>query len=63
MTHGVHNYAREIDANFTDLKIPHRISPWIKKLLRKRCYYLGTFIWLLWIRLTGKYNPLEWYYN
>jgi hypothetical protein len=63
MTHGVHNYAKEIDANFTDLKIPHRISPWIKKLLRKRCYYLGTFIWLLWIRLTGKYNPLEWYYN
>lgn len=63
MTHGVHNYAKEIDANFTDLKIPHRIAPWIMKLLRNRFYYLGTFIWLLWIRLTGKYNPLEWYYK
>lgn len=63
MTHGVHNYAREIDANLTDLIIPHRIAPWIMKLLRNRFYYLGIFIWLLWIRLTGKYNPLEWYYN
>ena len=60
---GVRNYAEEIDANFTDLKIPHRIAPWIMKLLRNKFYYLGTFIWLLWIRLTGKYNPLEWYYN
>ena len=60
---GVRNYAKEIDANFTDLIIPHRIAPWIMKLLRNRCYYLGTFIWLLWIRLTGKYNPLEWYYR
>lgn len=60
---GVCNYAEEIDRDFTDLIIPHRISPWIMKLLRNRCYYLGTFIWLLWIRLTGKYNPLEWYYH
>lgn len=60
---GVRNYAREIDSNFTDLKIPHRIAPWIIKLLRNRFYYLGTFIWLLWIRLTRKYNPLERYYH
>lgn len=59
----VRHYAEEIDRDFTDLIIPHRISPWIMKLLRNRCYYLGTFIWLLWIRLTGKYNPLEWYYR
>jgi hypothetical protein len=60
---GVRNYAEEIDRDFTDLIIPHRIAPWIMKLLRNRFYYLGTFIWLLWIRLTGKYNPLEWYYR
>jgi hypothetical protein len=60
---GVRHYADEIDADFTDLTIPHRIAPWIMKLLRNRCYYLGIFIWLLWIRLTGKYNPLEWYYK
>lgn len=59
----VRQYAREIDANLTDLTIPHRIAPWIMKLLRNRFYYLGTFIWLLWIRLTGKYDPLEWYYR
>lgn len=59
----VRNYARVIDANLTDLTIPHRIAPWIMKLLRNKFYYLGIFIWLLWIRLTGKYNPLEWYYN
>ena len=56
---GVRNYAEEIDCNFTDLIIPHRIAPRIMKLLRNRFYYLGTFIWLLWIRLTGKYNPLK----
>lgn len=60
---GVRNYADEIDRDFTDLIIPHRIAPWIMKLLRNRFYYLGTFIWLLWIRLTGKYNPLEMYYR
>ena len=60
---GVRNYAEEIDRDFTDLTIPHRIAPWIMKLLRNRFYYPGTFIWLLWIRLTGKYNPLEWYYR
>lgn len=59
---GVRHYAEEIDANFTDLTIPHRIAPWIMKLLRNRFYYLGTFSWLLWIRVTGKYNPLEKYY-
>ena len=59
---GVCHYAEEIDANFTDLTIPHRIAPWIMKLLRNRFYYLGTFSWLLWIRVTGKYNPLEKYY-
>ena len=63
VANGVRNYAEEIDRDFTDLIIPHRIAPLIMKLLRNRCYYLGTFIWLLWIRLTGKYNPLEWYYH
>lgn len=60
---GVRNYVEEIDVNLTDLTIPHRIAPCIMKLLRKRFYYLGTFIWLLWIHLTGKYNPLEMYYR
>lgn len=60
---GVRNYAREIDAFFSDLIIPHRIAPWIMKLLRNRFYYLGTFIWLLWIRLTEKYNPLRNFYT
>ena len=59
---GVRNYAKDIDSDFTDLTIPHRIAPWIIKLLRNRFYYLGTFSWLLWIRVTGKYNPLEKYY-
>lgn len=63
VTKGIRHYAEAIDADFTDLIIPHRIAPLIMKLLRNKFYYLGTFIWLLWIRLTGKYNPLEWYYN
>lgn len=60
---GVRNYVKEIDRDLTDLRIPHRISPWIMKLLRKHFYYFGTFSWLLWIRLTDKYNPLEKYYK
>lgn len=60
---GVCDYAREVDDNFLDLKIPHCISPIIINLFRHHCYFIGTFIWLLWIRLTGKYNPFEKYHN
>ena len=63
VSNGVRLYAKNVDASFIDLKIPHRIAPMIKGLFRYHCFYIGTFIWLFWIRLTRKYNPLDWYYS
>lgn len=60
---GVKQYAHYIDPKFSDLKIPLRIGMLVRKLFTLRLYYLGTILWIVWIRLTGKYNPLEWYYK
>ena len=59
---GVKQYARYIDSSFVDLKIPLRIGNLVKKLYILKMYYTATFLWMFWIHLTGKYNPLEKYY-
>lgn len=61
ITDGLRNYAKYIDADFNDLTIPHRIAPLIKVMLCHRCYFIGIFIWILWIRLTNKYNSFDKY--
>ena len=60
---GVKQYARYIDSSFVDLKIPLRIGNLVKQLYSLKMYYTATILWMVWIRLTGKYNPLEWYYK
>ena len=60
---GVKQYARYIDSSFVDLKIPLRIGKFIKKLYSFKLYYTATFLWMFWIHLSGKYNPLEKYYH
>lgn len=63
VTRGVKQYARHIDSSFVDLKIPLRIGKFIKKMYSLKLYYTATTIWMFWIHLTGKYNPLEKYYG
>ena len=63
VTRGVKQYARYIDSSFVDLKIPLRIGNLVKQLYSLKMYYTATILWMVWIRLTGKYNPLEWYYK
>ena len=60
---GVKQYTMYIDRNLTDLTIPLRVGKLVKKLFSIHIYYIGAILWMLWIRLTGKYNQLEWYYN
>lgn len=60
---GVKQYARYIDSDLVDLKITFRVGKLVKKLFALRRYYLGTIIWLFWIRFTGKYNSFEKYYQ
>ena len=60
---GVKQYARYIDSSFIDLKIPLRIGKFVKKLYSLKLYYTATILWMFWIRITGKYNPLEKYYG
>ena len=59
---GVKQYTKHIDRNLTDLTIPLRVGKLVKKLFSVQLYYTGAILWMFWIRLTGKYNPLEWYY-
>ena len=63
VTRGVKQYARHIDSSFVDLKIPLRIGKFIKKMYSLKLYYTATLLWMFWIHLTGKYNPLEKYYH
>lgn len=60
---GSKQYATYIDAHFTDLRIPLRIGGMVKTLMKRKMYFLSSFVWMFWIRLTGKYNPLEKYYK
>jgi hypothetical protein len=60
---GAKKYASYIDPQFNDLKIPLRIGEVVRALIKHKMFLLSTFIWMSWIRLTGKYNPLEKYYN
>ena len=60
---GVKQYTKYIDRNLTDLTIPLRVGKLVKKLFSVQLYYTGAILWMFWIRLTGKYNPLEWYYR
>ena len=62
VANGVKQYAQYIDSSFVDLKIPLRIGKFIKKMYSLKLYYTATFLWMFWIHLTGKYNPLEKYY-
>lgn len=60
---GVKQYTKYIDRNLTDLIIPLRVGKLVKMLFSAHLYYTGAILWMFWIRLTGKYNPLEWYYK
>ena len=60
---GVKQYSLYIDSSFLDLKIPFRIGNFVKRLYATKFFYTGTILWMSWIRLTGKYNPLEKYYG
>ena len=60
---GVKQYTRYIDSSFVDLKIPLRIGNLVKKMYSLKFYYTATFLWMFWIHLSGKYNPLEKYYH
>lgn len=60
---GVKQYARYIDSSFIDLKIPLRIGKFVKRLYSLKLYYTATIIWMFWIHIRGKYNPLEKYYH
>lgn len=60
---GVQAYTINIDSHLSDLHIPLRISPIIKWSYKHGLYFVATSIWLLWIGLTNKHNPLEKYYN
>ena len=63
VTRGAKQYACYIDSSFVDLKIPLRIGKFVKILYSLKLYYTATFLWMFWIHLTGKYNPLEKYYG
>ena len=60
---GVKQYARYIDSRFIDLKIPLRIGKFVKRLYSLKLYYTATILWMFWIHIRGKYNPLEKYYH
>lgn len=60
---GAKQYAQYVDYNFVDLKIPLRIGLLVKRMYSFRFYYVATILWMFWIRITGKYNPLENYYK
>ena len=60
---GVKQYARYIDSRFIDLKIALRIGKFVKRLYSLKLYYTATIIWMFWIHIRGKYNPLEKYYH
>ena len=60
---GVKNYGDNIDPKYNDLVIHSRIGGFIKKCFKSKFYILGSFIWISYIKLTGKYNPFALYYN
>ena len=63
LTIGIKQYTKSVDNKLTDLTIPLRIGILVKRLYAIRFFYTATTLWMSWIRLTGKYNPLEKYYN
>lgn len=63
VSRGVKAYANNIDSNLSDLHIPLRISFVIMWLYKHKLYFVATCVWLIWIGITNKHNPLEKYYN
>ena len=63
ITSAVRKYAKNIDMSLSDLKIQSRFANIIYSCYKNRLYFIGTFLWIGYIRITGKYNPLEKYFN